>query len=62
MGRLASVTAKAILQGMVWSFILQWMWNFSIVTAGQRVVVVRCEDLNISGSFYRNKCKWSLAC
>ena len=24
---------------------------------GQRVVVVRCENLNISGSFYRNKCK-----
>lgn len=25
--------------------------------AGQRVVVVRCEDMNISGSFYRNKCR-----
>ncbi len=28
-----------------------------IRAAGQRVVVVRCEELNISGSFYRNKCK-----
>jgi len=25
---------------------------------GQKVVVVRCEDLNISGSFYRNKLKY----
>ena len=25
---------------------------------GQRVVVVRCEGLNISGSFYRNKLKY----
>merc|ERR1711893_298401 len=25
---------------------------------GQRVVVVRCEELNISGSFYRNKLKY----
>ena len=24
---------------------------------GQRVTVVRCENINISGSFYRNKCK-----
>ena len=24
---------------------------------GQKVVVVRCENLNISGSFYRNKRK-----
>ena len=23
--------------------------------SGQRVVVVRCEEINISGSFYRNK-------
>ena len=28
------------------------------IIAGQRVVVVRCEELNISGSFYRNKCKF----
>merc|ERR1712141_776007 len=25
---------------------------------GQRIVVVRCEELNISGSFYRNKLKY----
>jgi len=25
---------------------------------GQRVVVVRCEDINISGSLFRNKLKW----
>merc|ERR1719150_1427220 len=25
---------------------------------GQRVVVVRCEEMNISGSFYRNKLKY----
>lgn len=25
--------------------------------SGQRVVVVRCEELNISGSFFRNKRK-----
>ena len=26
--------------------------------AGQRVVCVRCEEINISGSFYRNKLKF----
>ncbi|XP_065189312.1 large ribosomal subunit protein uL13-like [Sycon ciliatum] len=26
--------------------------------SGQRVVVVRCEEINISGSFYRNKLKY----
>ena len=25
--------------------------------SGQRVVCVRCEEINISGSFYRNKLK-----
>ncbi|CAD5113176.1 DgyrCDS2365 [Dimorphilus gyrociliatus] len=39
LGRLASITAKSLLQG-------------------QRVVVVRCEGINISGSFYRNKLKY----
>ena len=39
MGRLATVVAKAVLQG-------------------QKVVVVRCENINISGSFYRNKLKY----
>jgi len=28
------------------------------VLQGQKVVVVRCEELNISGSFYRNKLKY----
>ena len=27
------------------------------VLIGQKVVIVRCEGINISGSFYRNKCK-----
>jgi large subunit ribosomal protein L13Ae len=39
MGRLASITAKEIMNG-------------------QHVVVVRCEEMNISGSHYRNKLKW----
>merc|ERR1712198_525236 len=39
LGRLASIIAKALLQG-------------------QRVVVVRCEGIDISGSFYRNKLKY----
>ena len=26
---------------------------------GQRVVVVRCEEINVSGNFYRNKLKVS---
>lgn len=39
MGRLASVVAKAVLNG-------------------QRVVIVRCEAINISGNFYRNKLKY----
>lgn len=26
--------------------------------SGQRIVIVRCEELNISGSFYRNKLKY----
>jgi len=28
------------------------------ILCGQRVVCVRCEDINISGSFYRNKLKF----
>lgn len=27
------------------------------VLLGQKVVVVRCEGINISGNFYRNKCE-----
>ena len=41
------------------------MWCESPITLisppGQRIVVVRCEKINISGSFYRNKCKY-IAC
>ena len=32
--------------------------HFSIFWTGQKVVVVRCEGINISGSFYRNKLKY----
>merc|ERR1711862_585326 len=28
------------------------------ILQGQRVVILRCEDINISGSFYRNKLKY----
>merc|ERR1712002_635765 len=28
------------------------------ILQGQRVVALRCEDINISGSFYRNKLKY----
>lgn len=28
------------------------------ILSGQKVVVVRCEDINISGSFFRNKLKY----
>lgn len=30
-----------------------------LILNGQKVVVVRCEDINISGSFFRNKLKYS---
>ena len=29
------------------------------ILRGQRVVVVRCEQMNISGSLFRNKLKWA---
>ncbi|KAL1915064.1 60S ribosomal protein uL13 [Calcarisporiella thermophila] len=28
------------------------------ILSGQRIVIVRCEDLNISGSFFRNKLRY----
>jgi large subunit ribosomal protein L13Ae len=28
--------------------------------SGQKVVVVRCEEINVSGSFYRLKCMYLL--
>lgn len=31
-----------------------------ILVTGQKVVVVRCEGINISGNFYRNKCEYIL--
>lgn len=34
--------------------LIVWFTNFLV---GQRIVIVRCEQVNISGSFYRNKCK-----
>ena len=55
LGRLASILAKAILQvntgrGSIWN-----CDEILFVLLGQRVIVVRCEELNISGSFHRNK-------
>lgn len=29
------------------------------IKSGQKVVVVRCEKINISGSLFRNKLKWA---
>ena len=29
-----------------------------LILNGQKVVVVRCEEINISGNFYRNKLKY----
>ena len=38
-------------------------WRLASIVAklilnGQKVVVVRCEEINISGNFYRNKLKY----
>lgn len=33
---------------------------FFIYITGQQVAVVRCEQINISGNFYRNKCTFNL--
>jgi large subunit ribosomal protein L13Ae len=46
------IDAKGHLLGRLASVVAK-----SILT-GQRIVVVRCEDINISGSFYRNKLKY----
>ncbi len=50
LGRLASIVAKEILSGSIFelAFILMCL-------LGQKVVVVRTEEINISGSFFRNK-------
>ena len=29
------------------------------ILSGQKIVVVRCEEINISGSFFRNKVRWA---
>lgn len=47
LGRLASYVAKQLLNGN----------NF--LYSGQRIVVVRCEGINITGSLFRNKVKFS---
>ena len=46
------IDAKNHLVGRLASIVAKEILN------GQRVVCVRCEDLNISGSFYRNKLKF----
>ena len=59
LGRLASVVAKTLLQGNdshVCSLMTKSDWILS--SSGRRVIVVRCEGINISGSFYRNKCEY----
>ena len=47
LGRLASYIAKTLLSGTSWS------------SLGQRVAVVRAEGINITGSLFRNKVKFS---
>lgn len=32
----------------------------TLLSLGRKVVVVRCEGINISGNFYRNKCELGL--
>ena len=46
------IDARAHLLGRLASVVAKQLLN------GQRVVVVRCEEINISGSFYRNKLKY----
>lgn len=47
LGRLASYVAKELLSGTL------------SANLGQRIVVVRCEGINISGSLFRNKTKFA---
>ncbi|XP_065838007.1 large ribosomal subunit protein uL13-like [Oscarella lobularis] len=49
--KLVVIDAKGHLIGRLASIIAKSILN------GQRIVVVRCEQINISGSFYRNKLK-----
>ena len=53
---MASIIAKSILNGKKFPFDVDRTHSTSL---GQRIVVVRCEQINISGSFYRNKRKSS---
>lgn len=47
LGRLASYVAKQLLSGTY------------RIDAGQRIAVVRCESINVTGSLFRNKVKFS---
>lgn len=53
MSNVVVIDGKGHLVGRLASIISKQLLN------GQKVVVVRCEDLNISGEFFRNKRKSS---
>lgn len=44
--------------GLDFDVIRNLIWDTVCLSTGQRVVVVRCEGINISGNFYRNKRKF----
>ena len=46
------IDAKDHMLGRLSSYVAKMILN------GKRVVVVRCEEINISGNFYRNKLKY----
>jgi len=46
------IDAKDHLKGRLASYVAKMLLN------GQKVVIVRCEDVNISGSLFRNKLKY----
>ncbi len=46
------IDAKDHMMGRLASYVAKMILN------GKRVVVVRCEEINISGNFYRNKLKY----
>jgi ribosomal protein L13 len=47
-GRLGTDIVEADLE-----YLLTWQ-----ILMGQKVTVVRCEEINVSGSFFRNKLKY----
>jgi ribosomal protein L13 len=49
------IDGKGHLLGRLASIISKQILN------GQKIVVVRCEEINISGSFFRNKVCWAIA-